>query len=113
MDLSLLEISHRSKEFEAVMAEAEQLVRELLSLNDDFAVLFLSGGASSQFYMVPMNLLGENEKAYYINTGTWATGAIKEARLLVMLRSWHLQKPTLSDIYQKDLLFQEMVLIFT
>jgi phosphoserine aminotransferase len=81
MDLSLLEISHRSKEFEAVMAEAEQLVRELLSLNDDFAVLFLSGGASSQFYMVPMNLLGENEKAYYINTGTWATGAIKEARL--------------------------------
>ena len=67
MDLSLLEISHRSKEFEAVMAEAEQLVRELLSLNDDFAVLFLSGGASSQFYMVPMNLLGENEKAYYID----------------------------------------------
>jgi phosphoserine aminotransferase len=80
MDLSLLEISHRSKEFEAVMAEAEQLVRELLSLNDDYAVLFLSGGASTQFFMVPMNLLGESENAYYVNTGTWATLAIKEAR---------------------------------
>lgn len=81
MGLSLLEISHRSKQFEAVMDEAQNLVKELMGLNDDYAVLFLSGGASSQFYMVPMNLLNENETACYINTGIWASGAIKEARL--------------------------------
>jgi phosphoserine aminotransferase len=81
MGLSILEISHRSKEFEAVMAEAESLVRELLLLDEQFAVLFLPGGASSQFFMIPMNLLKENETAYYANTGVWASGAIKEAKL--------------------------------
>lgn len=79
--LSILEISHRSAEFTAVMEEAVQLVRELLNLNDDYAVLFLTGGASSQFFMAPMNLLSENEKAIYIDTGSWSTKAIKEAKL--------------------------------
>lgn len=79
--LSILEISHRSKEFVAVMEEAESLTRELLQVSDDYAVLFLTGGASSQFYMTAHNLLGENDRAYYVNTGTWSTKAIKEAKL--------------------------------
>lgn len=78
--LSLLEMSHRSPEFEAVMAEAEQLVRELIGLTDDYAVLFLTGGASTQFFMAPMNLLDSSETAAYTDTGTWANKAIKEAK---------------------------------
>ncbi|KAA3635890.1 MAG: 3-phosphoserine/phosphohydroxythreonine transaminase [Bacteroidetes bacterium] len=80
MGLSILEISHRSKEFTAVMDEAVSLVQELLGLNDDYEVLFLSGGASSQFFMSAMNLLNENDTAAYINTGTWSKKAIAEAR---------------------------------
>ncbi len=78
--LSILEISHRSTAFEAIIGEAEQLVRELVGLSDDYAVLFLSGGASTQFFMVPMNLLNENETAAYLDTGSWANKAIKEAK---------------------------------
>lgn len=78
--LSLLEMSHRTKPFEAVMEEAEQLVRTLLGLSDDFDVLFLTGGASSQFFMVPMNLVNDSDTAAYTDTGVWASGAIKEAR---------------------------------
>jgi phosphoserine aminotransferase len=81
MGLSILEISHRSKQFIAVLDEAVALVRELLDVSDDYGVLFLSGGASSQFFMSAMNLLNENETAGYINTGTWSTKAIKEAKL--------------------------------
>lgn len=77
--LSILEISHRSPEFVAIMNEAVQLVKELLDVPDNYEVLFLSGGASSQFFMSAMNLLGDNDKAYYINTGTWSKKAIKEA----------------------------------
>lgn len=79
--LSLLEMSHRSPEFEAVMAESEALVRELLGISDEYAVLFLTGGASTQFFQVPMNLLKEGETAAYTNTGVWADRAIKEAKL--------------------------------
>jgi phosphoserine aminotransferase len=82
LGLSLLEISHRSKDFEEVMDKARKYVKQLLNLEDDFEVLFLQGGASSQFYMVPLNLLKEGGKAAYVNTGTWATGAIKEAKLV-------------------------------
>lgn len=81
MGLSLLEISHRSSQFVAVMDEATELVRELLNLPPNYKVLFLSGGASTQFCMVPMNLLKEGGKAAYIDTGTWASKAIKEAQL--------------------------------
>ncbi|MEO0732109.1 MAG: 3-phosphoserine/phosphohydroxythreonine transaminase, partial [Bacteroidota bacterium] len=81
MGLSVMEISHRSKEFVAILEEAEALVRELLGVSDDFAVLFLTGGASSQFYFTAMNVLSEHETAGYINTGAWSTKAIKEAKL--------------------------------
>ncbi len=77
--LSLLEVSHRSKEFQAVVDEAVALTKELLQLPEGYHVLFLGGGASLQFCMVPFNLL--NKKAAYLNTGTWATNAIKEARI--------------------------------
>lgn len=77
--LSLLEISHRSKEFTAVIEEAKTLVKELLEVPAGYDVLFLGGGASMQFCMVPYNLL--NRKAAYLETGTWAVNAIKEAKL--------------------------------
>ena len=79
MGLSILEISHRSKEFVAVMDEAQALVKELLELPEGYEVVFLGGGASMQFCMVPYNLL--NKKAAYLDTGTWASKAIKEAKL--------------------------------
>ncbi len=78
--LSILEISHRSKEFEAVVAEAESLIRDLLSVPHDYSVLFLQGGARQQFAMVPMNLVTEGGKMAYLDTGSWASQAIKEAR---------------------------------
>lgn len=77
--LSVLEVSHRSKEFQAVIDEATALVKELLEVPQGYSVLFLGGGASMQFCMVPYNLLAK--KAAYLQTGTWATNAIKEARL--------------------------------
>lgn len=81
MGLSLLEISHRSKEFVAVMDEARAIVKRLMNLGDDYEVLYLGGGASLQFAMVPFNLMkAENGRAAYLDTGTWAAGAIKEAK---------------------------------
>lgn len=77
--LSVLEVSHRSKEFQTVIDEAMALVKELLEVPEGYSVLFLGGGASMQFCMVPYNLLAK--KAAYLQTGTWATNAIKEARL--------------------------------
>lgn len=77
-NLSLIEVSHRSKEFVNVMDEAQSLVKKLMNIGDDYEVMYLQGGASSQFLMVAMNLL-EN-KAAYLNTGTWSTKAIKEAK---------------------------------
>ncbi|MCA1966852.1 MAG: 3-phosphoserine/phosphohydroxythreonine transaminase [Flavobacterium sp.] len=80
--LSILEISHRSKDFVAVMDEARALVLELLNLEGKgYEVLFLGGGASMQFLMVPYNLMKVDGKAAYLDTGTWASGAIKEAKL--------------------------------
>ena len=81
--LSILEISHRSKDFVPVMDEARAIVKRLLNLNDDYEVLYLGGGASLQFLMVPFNLMKEeNGKAAYLDTGTWASNAIKEAKRL-------------------------------
>ncbi len=79
--IGLIELSHRSKEFMAVAEETESLIRELLQVPENYKVLFLQGGASSQFYMIPMNLLGTGKKATYLNTGTWSKKAIKEAKL--------------------------------
>ncbi|HLF53162.1 3-phosphoserine/phosphohydroxythreonine transaminase [Flavobacterium sp.] len=79
--LSILEISHRSKDFVAVMEEARALALELLGLEGKgYQALFLHGGASLEFLMVPYNLMKENGKAVYLDTGTWASGAIKEAK---------------------------------
>ena len=80
--LSLIEISHRSKDFVAVMEEARSLVKELLNLPDQFDVLFLQGGASLGFYTAAMNLLPADGKAAYVDSGTWSAKAIKEAKLL-------------------------------
>jgi len=79
--IGLIEMSHRSKEFVAVADEAEELLRNLLGVPSNFKVLFLQGGASTQFAMVPMNLLGSGKKATYLNTGVWSKKAIKEAQL--------------------------------
>ena len=79
MDLSLMEISHRSSNFQAVIDEARALIAELLQLPADYSVIFLGGGASTQFCYVPYNLL--EHKATYLNTGTWAKKALKEAKL--------------------------------
>ncbi|WP_131537182.1 3-phosphoserine/phosphohydroxythreonine transaminase [Pedobacter nototheniae] len=80
--LSILEISHRTTEFEAVVAEADKLVKELLNVPSGYSVLFLQGGASLQFAMVPMNLLGDGQKASYLDTGVWASKALKEAKFV-------------------------------
>ena len=79
--LSILEMGHRTKEFQAIMDEARSLVKELMGLDDDHEVLFLHGGASTQFMQVPMNLLNENETAAYADTGVWSSKALKEAKL--------------------------------
>jgi phosphoserine aminotransferase len=77
--LSIMEISHRSKDFEAILNEAVSMFKELLGIPEGYSVLFLGSGASMQFCMVPYNLL--NTKAAYLNTGTWASKALKEAKL--------------------------------
>ena len=77
--LSLLSISHRTKEFDAVMDEAKALFRELLEIPDNYQIYFVGGGASTQFFHVPYNFLGT--KAAYVNTGVWTKKAIKEAKL--------------------------------
>jgi phosphoserine aminotransferase len=77
--LSIMEISHRSKEFMAIIEEAQELFKELLSIPEGYYVLFLGGGASTQFAMVPFNMF--NRKAAYLNTGAWSKKAIKEAKI--------------------------------
>ena len=79
--IGLIEMSHRSKDFMAVAENTEALLRELMEIPDNYKVLFLQGGASSQFFMIPMNLLGNGKKATYLNTGAWSKKAIKEAKL--------------------------------
>ena len=79
--LSILEISHRSKDFQKIVDESVALVKEVLKVPDNYNVLFLGGGASLQFSMVPYNLLGQNQTASYLETGSWAQKAIKEAKL--------------------------------
>lgn len=78
--LSLLELSHRGPEFTAIIEEADALLQELMQLPEGYRPIWLTGGASTQFYMVPMNLLNENETAAYVDSGVWANKAIKEAK---------------------------------
>ncbi|MEX2523919.1 MAG: 3-phosphoserine/phosphohydroxythreonine transaminase [Gammaproteobacteria bacterium] len=78
--MSVIEMSHRSKGFISIAEQAEADLRELLSITDDYRVLFLQGGATTQFAMVPLNLLGKNDTADYLHTGQWSGKAIKEAK---------------------------------
>ena len=80
--MSIVEMSHRSKQFEAVLADAVARTRRLLTLDARHHVVFLQGGATLQFAMIPMNFLADGRSADYVNTGTWSTNAIKEARVL-------------------------------
>jgi phosphoserine aminotransferase len=80
--MSILEASHRGKEYEAVHNEAIANIRQLLNIGDEYAVLFMQGGASGQFAIVPMNLLGEGQVADYVNSGAWASKAVKEAKVI-------------------------------
>ncbi len=84
--MSILEMSHRSSEFEDVIAETEADLRALLGMPPDYSVLFLQGGASLQFSMLPMNLRGPEQSADYIVNGTWGTAAVKDARKLGVTR---------------------------
>lgn len=79
--MSIMEMSHRSKGFASILAETEANVRRLMGISDEYTILFLQGGASMQFAMIPLNLRGEGQTADYINTGSWATKAIKEAKI--------------------------------
>ncbi len=78
--MSIMEISHRSKEFEEIIFDAEKLLKKILRIGEEYRVLFLQGGASTQFYMIPMNFLKENDTADYILTGSWSEKALKEAK---------------------------------
>jgi phosphoserine aminotransferase len=79
--MSVMELSHRSKDFAAIIEAAEGNVRKLMGVSDDYSVLFLQGGASLQFAMIPMNLRREGKTADYVDTGSWASKAIKEAKI--------------------------------
>ena len=77
---SVMEMSHRSKEYEAIINECERLLREVMSIPDNYKVLFLQGGASSQFAMIPLNLMNKSKKADFVLTGQWAKKAYSEAQ---------------------------------
>ena len=101
--LSILEIGHRTTLFQEVMDEARALVRELMHLDNDHEVLFLHGGATTQFMQVPMNMLNENDIASYVETGTWSNKAIKEAKLFAHVEIAGSSKETNYTSIPKDL----------
>ena len=80
--MSVMELSHRSPEFDEINESAITLVRELMGLDDKYHVMFCTGGASTQFAMIPLNFVGDGKKGAYVDTGTWSTKAIKEANIL-------------------------------
>ena len=94
---SVMEMSHRSKAYEPIIAETESLVRELMNVPSNYKILFLQGGASTQFAMVPMNLK-KNGKAAYINTGVWSKKLLQKQKniyqlkflLLLMIKTFHI-----------------------
>lgn len=100
--LSILEIGHRTSIFQEVMDEARALVRELMQLDDEHEVLFLHGGASTQFMQVPMNLLDDKETSAYTDTGVWSTKAIKEAKLFGKVETVCSSKESNFDFIPKD-----------
>ncbi len=103
--LSLIEISHRSKEFMGIMEDAQNLVREILNVPDNYSVLFLQGGASLGFYKTALNFMKEGGTAGYVNTGVWAKKLSKKQSWLVMLKLLHLRKMQISIIFQRNTLY--------
>ena len=109
--LSLIEISHRSKAFVDIMENSRNLVLELLGLEGmGYKVLFLQGGASTQFLAVALNLL--EKKAAYLNTGTWSDKAIKEARIFDDITEVASSKMQITTTFQRDMTFQMIMIIF-
>ena len=109
--MSVMEMSHRSKDYEEIIFGAEKLVRELMNVPDNYKVLFLQGGGSSQFAMVPMNLATKNKKADYVITGQWAKKAAQEAEKYIKVnrvassaekKFSYIPKTTASDFSSKD-----------
>jgi phosphoserine aminotransferase len=101
--MSVMEMSHRSKQFEDVIAQAESGIRRLLGVPDGYAVLFLQGGASLQFAMVPMNLRRPGKSADYVDTGSWASKAISEAKILGPVNvAWSGKKDSYARIPSPD-----------
>ena len=100
--LSLMEISHRAKDFQPVLDEAVALIKELLNVPEGYSVLFLGGGASLQFTQVPYNFL--IKKAAYLNTGVWAKKALKEAKLYAKLWRWPLRQMPTTPLFPKTML---------
>lgn len=84
--MSVMEMSHRGKDYDAIHQEAVQTFKELCGLGDEWSVVFVQGGASMQFAMIPMNFLGAGETADYVNSGTWGAKALKEAKKVAALR---------------------------
>ncbi|GFR38605.1 phosphoserine aminotransferase [Insulibacter thermoxylanivorax] len=115
--MSIMEISHRSREYERVNEETQQLFRELLEIPEGYKVLFLQGGASMQFAMVPMNLLRPGTTAAYVDTGSWAKKALAEAKLLgevqVVASSKDDQYTTIPDLSSLELSEQTAYLHIT
>ncbi len=100
--LSILEIGHRTPIFQEVMDDVRALVKELMQLDDDHEVLFLHGGASTQFMQVPINLLDDKETAAYTDTGVWSTKAIKEAKLFGKVETVCSSRESNFDFIPKD-----------
>ena len=94
--MSILEISHRSKTFESILAETEADIRALAAIPSNYRVLFMQGGASLQFSMVPMNFLASSATADYIDAGSWAAKAIQEAKKVGTV---HVAASTKADRY--------------
>ncbi len=105
--LSILEISHRSPEFESVLDEAVALVKELLAVPEGYSVLFLQGGASTQFALAPYNLLPDGGKAAYVESGVWANKALKEAKFFGQVEVVATSKPTNFNYIPKDFTIPE------
>ena len=97
---SVMEMSHRSKEYQAIIDKCEELFRQVLSIPKNYKVLFLQGGASSQFAMIPLNLMNKSGKADFVITGQWATKAYQEAQT-------HLQRMRTISIFVITTQFME------
>ena len=105
--MSVMEMSHRSKDYQDIIDSAEALVRELMHVPDNYKVLFLQGGGSTQFAMIPLNLASKNKKADYVITGQWAKKAAAEAERYQSLINQHFQAMQITSISATTTQFTE------